>query len=83
MKKLLKGLVITFTVLGILISPFAWMVYKFKEATKTRTDPDQFEAILSRRNKDGFKPHFFPNKIEENAERVGFYYIPGFLQGGT
>ncbi len=83
MKKFLIGASIFVGIILVLISPFACMAYKLKQATVTQTDPQKFEAILAKRNEGGYKPHFFPKQIEENAEQVGFYYTPGFLQGGT
>lgn len=83
MKKFLIGASIFSGIVLILLSPFAYMGYKFKQATKTQTDPQKFEAILTKRSEGGYKPNFFPQKIEENAEQVAFYYTPGFLQGGT
>lgn len=83
MKKFLIGASIFVGIILVLISPFACMAYKFKQATKTQTDPQNLEAILAKRNEGGYKPHFFPKRIEENAEQVALYYTPGFLQGGT
>lgn len=83
MKKFLIGASIFVGIILVLISPFACMAYKFKQATKTQTDPQKLEAILAKRNEGGYKPHFFPKRIEENAEQAAFYYTPGFLQGGT
>jgi hypothetical protein len=83
MKKILIGASIFVGIILLLISPFACMAYKFKQATKTQTDPQKFEAILTKRNEGGYKPHFFPKQLGESAEQVAFYYTPGFLQGGT
>ena len=62
---------------------FGYIAYRFVAAHSVETDPAQYDLIISKRMDAGYGPRFFPIRIPSNVEIVGFYYVPGAMQGGT
>lgn len=71
------GVVVVVAVAGIV-----WLSNSFNEALETKVNPDLYSDIVATRTASSPKYSFLPKFIDPKAEAIGFYYVPGFLQGG-
>ena len=83
MKRFLKW---AFVSLGIIVflglSGFVWMGYSLRKQIEPKVDPQLYSNIVSVRARSSSKYTFLPVAINPAAEKVAFFHIPGFLQGG-
>lgn len=83
LKSFLKWTVGILGVFGLVtIVGIAWLGYSFNQALETKVDPALYEDIVTTRISSSSDYSFLPKAIDPEAEAVGFYYVPGFLQGG-
>jgi hypothetical protein len=83
MKRILLKIV---AVLGVLILIAAiglfWLGYSLNRSLEPKTDPALYADVVFERAKHSNRYSFLPDSIPKDAEKVAFFHIPGFLQGG-
>jgi len=57
-------------------------VFRVVKALEPKVDPARYESIVHQLAERGMAVEFLPQSIPAEAERVAFYHLPGFLQGG-
>ena len=68
--------------LGVFGAGIVWIGYSFNQALETKVDPALYAGIANDHISSSSDYSFLPKAIDPEAEAVGFYYVPGFLQGG-
>jgi hypothetical protein len=83
MKKFLLRIVVVIGVLILLggVSLF-WFGYSFKKSLEPKIDQSLYSDIVKVRVEQSDRYTFLPESIPQDAAKVGFFHIPGFLQGG-
>jgi hypothetical protein len=83
MKKILLRIVVVIGVL-ILLSAIAlfWFGYSFKKSLEPKIDQSLYSDIVKVRVEQSDRYAFLPESIPHDAANVGFFHIPGLLQGG-
>ena len=83
MKRILLKIV---AVLGVLILIAAiglfWLGYSLNKSMEPKTDPALYADIVSKRAELSNRYSFLPERIPKDAQKVAFFHIAGFLQGG-
>ncbi len=83
MKKILVKILVILGVL-ILLSGIAlfWFGYSFKKSLEPKIDQSLYSDIVKVRVKQSERYTFLPESIPQDATKIAFFHIPGFLQGG-
>lgn len=68
--------------LGVFGAGILWIGYSFNQALEPKVDPALYAGIATDHISSSSDYAFLPKEIDPEAEAVGFYYVPGFLQGG-
>ncbi len=58
-----------------------WFGYSFKKKTEPKIDPALYAEIVQNRMEQSDRYRFLPETIPQDAIKVAFFHIPGFLQG--
>ncbi|OHB56478.1 MAG: hypothetical protein A2Y07_09125 [Planctomycetes bacterium GWF2_50_10] len=82
----MKKLVLTIlAVLGIIILVAAISlsvyVYSFWKSLRPKIDPALYADIVAQRLVNSTRYKFLPETIPQDASKIAFFHIPGFLQG--
>lgn len=82
MKKIL--LIITGIAGGIIIAAvvsFLVFLQSFKKLLEIKVDPALYSGIVAKRLEYSGKYEFLPKEIPQDAQKIAFFHLPGFLQG--
>lgn len=65
----------------LVLGAFIFFCYQFRESLRFRADPADYEWAVHRYDTLSIYD-ILPRQIHPEAERVAFFYVPGFAQGG-